>query len=116
MTNLINRIFAKKIEGEELKNLFEALEGVDSIQKEFLNNEGPYIRLRGYGKLYIQPLKEGLEINLEMFVKKEDHFYLKEGQATIVNILGTPKITKKTFQIKKIIPYSELQKIKFLEN
>jgi len=111
MINLINRIFCKKIKGEELKNLVGAFGGIENVQKERLNTEGPYISVKSYGKLYIQSLKEGLEINLKIFSKEKSYGSFANQEERIFAPISAPRVTKYIFQIKKTISYSELQKL-----
>src|SRR3989344_788564 len=100
--NIIQRIFAKKIEGEELKNIVETLGGI-GFDSNYLNYKGHSTITRSYGKLKVSPSKEGLTADLEIFVKE------KELRGVVPSIFyGIGQITeipKKTFQIKKTISY-----------
>ena len=107
--NMLQRMFNKKIKGKELENLFEALGGNDSFPKKWLNHDGPYVSGKSYGKLEIQPSKEGLNIELKVFLTEKNYYYGPNERQPI--IIGSPKVTKGIFQIKKTIPYSELQKL-----
>ena len=109
--NIIQRIFAKKIKGEELKNLVETLGVIENVRTELLNHEGPYLSVKSYGKLYAQSSKKGIEIDLEISAKEKAYGSFANQGERIFSQIGAPRITKYTFQIKKTIPYDELKKI-----
>lgn len=105
-------MFAKKIEGEELKNLVETLGGI-GFDSAYLNYKGPSTITSSYGKLNVSPSKKGLTADLEIFVKERElvgvvpSIFYGIGQIT--------KLNKKTFQIKKAISYDELRKLNLIE-